>query len=580
MNTSSLDSDGPDDAVTGGQIVVESLLALGIRFVFGVPGGQTLAITNALRDANPIRFVTARHEGAAACMADAIGRLTASPGVCMATTGPGATNMITGIGGAFRDSSPVIAIACNNRLASLDKDDAQAADHIAIFRPLVKWAKLVVDAQSIPQAIAEAYIRATTSCPGPVLLDFARDVLEGPADSRTLEEARRIDRLVTFTRERVDGDRARIAEAARLLRAARRPAMWLGNGVKLSDAGGAALTVARALDMPVITTFNGIGAVATTDPLVYGPLSRMGTELSSRVLADADVLVAAGNSFNAISTSRWSLKLPAHIIQIDIDPTTLGRYYADRTLGILGDARAVLTALADALAGASGDGEAAKARSQRLASLAEARGEWWRKASDRGPVRAGVMPPDAVMTAVREVTPDDTIAVFDAGNPGVWSYLWEINQPGTYMKPVGYGNMGFAVPAAIAAKLQHPKTPVVAFVGDGSLGMTLGELETVAREKLPICIVVLNDRGYGNIRQEQIVNYAGRTVGVDFTDVDYAAVARASGLQGVRVDALEDLREAISAALASGHPWLVEALIDPEVNAWTFPLFRRYEVGD
>ena len=140
--------------------------------------------------------------------------------------------------------------------------------------------------------------------------------------------------------------------------------------------------------------------------------------------------------------------------------------------------------------------------------------------------------------------------------------------------------MGFAVPAAIAAKLERPDEPVIAFVGDGSLGMTLGELETVAREKLPICIVVMNDRGYGNIRQEQIVHFAGRTVGVDFTDVNYAAVARASGLEGVRVDTAEALGEAVQAAFASQRPWLVEALIDPEVNAWTFPLFRRYEIGD
>ena len=292
-------------------------------------------------------------------------------------------------------------------------------------------------------------------------------------------------------------------------------------------------------------------------------------------------LLAVGNSFNAISTARWSLKLPARIVQIDIDPTILGRYYADRTLGILGDARAVLSALAGELAEAAADGEAGAARRKRLAGLAEARQSWWRKASETGGgTHAGVIAPDAVMAVVRKVTPKDAIAVFDAGNPGVWSYLWEITSPGTYLKPVGFGNMGFAVPAAIAAKLEHPDEPVIAFVGDGSLGMTLGELETVAREKLPICIVVMNDRGYGNIRQEQIVHFAGRTVGVDFTDVNYAAVARASGLEGVRVDTAEALGEAVQAAFASQRPWLVEALIDPEVNAWTFPLFRRYEIGD
>ena len=161
----------------------------------------------------------------------------------------------------------------------------------------------------------------------------------------------------------------------------------------------------------------------------------MGTELSSRVLADTDVLLAVGNSFNAISTARWSLKLPAQIVQIDIDPTILGRYYADRTLGILGDARAVLSALAGELAEAAADGEAGAARRKRLAGLAEARQSWWRKASETGgDTHAGVIAPDAVMAVVRKVTPKDAIAVFDAGNPGVWSYLWEITSPGTYLE--------------------------------------------------------------------------------------------------------------------------------------------------
>jgi acetolactate synthase-1/2/3 large subunit len=254
----------------------------------------------------------------------------------------------------------------------------------------------------------------------------------------------------------------------------------------------------------------------------------------------------------------------------------IGRYYADRTLGILGDARSVLAALAGEL-GKSKEDAAAKARGKRIAALAGERGKWRTRAAEKGKASpAGIAPPELI-AAVRAATPDDAVAVFDAGNPGVWSYLWEITRPGTYMKPVGFGNMGFAVPAGIAAQLQRPEEPVVVFVGDGSLGMTLGELETVAREKLPICIVVMNDRGYGNIRQEQIVHFNGRTVGVDFTDVDYAAVARASGLQAVRVDKVEDLAKAVRKAFESGKPWLIDALIDRDVNAWTFPLFRRYE---
>lgn len=578
------------ETLTGGRLVVETLRALGIGTVFGVPGGQTLAITDAIIDEPGIRFVTARHEGAAACMADAVGRLTGKPAVCLSTTGPGATNLLTGVGGAFRDSSPMLVITCNNRLPDLDRDDAQAADHVAIFRPLVKWAKLVSHPSTIVQALQEAYLRATSGCPGPVLVDFARDALEASIDPQLLDRlgAKYAETAVNghlgFVRH--PGDPERIREAAVLLAGARSPVLWLGNGAKLSGAGEAALALAELLDMPVITTFNGIGAVPTTHALVYGPLSRMGTSLSTRVLAGADVLLAIGNSFNAISTSRWSLELPESIIQVDVDPTVVGRYYAPRTLGIVGDAYTVAVALAGEIeagpdATADGGGAAsAQARRSRLAELAQARLDWWGQAQLPAESEPGKIAPDAVIRTVRSSVPEETLAIFDAGNPGVWSYLWEIPRPNTYLKPVGFGNMGFALPAAIGAGVVAPDSPIVAFVGDGSLGMSLGELETLARERSPACIVVMNDGGYGNIRQEQLIHYGNRTIGVDFGNVDYAAVARACGVDAVRVRTEGELADAVARGTQRPGPYLVEVLIDPSVNAWTFPLFQQFEVEE
>lgn len=566
--------------LTGGQLVVETLRALGVEAVFGVPGGQTLSITDAILDQPDIRFVTARHEGAAACMADAVGRITRKPGVCLATTGPGATNLLTGVGGAFRDSSPVMVLTCNNRLPDLDRDDAQAADHVAIFRPLVKWAKLVSHPSTIVQVLQEAYLRATTGCPGPVLVDFARDAIESSLDSRLLDAVPVAAEVAAAEPERIPGDPERVRGAADTLRDAERPVLWLGNGTKLSDAGDAALALAEELEMPVVTTFNGIGAVPTTHPLVYGALSRMGTELSTRVLADADVVLAVGNSFNAISTSRWSLQLPEQIIQVDVDPATIGRYYAGRTLGILGDARAVLTALREAVQGAGGQEDAAGRRRERLEALAQARTEWWDRAAGTVESQPGTVSPDAVVRLVRDAVPDDTVAIFDAGNPGVWSYVWEIREGGSYLKPVGFGNMGFAVPAAVGAGVVAPDRPILAFVGDGSLGMCLGELETLAREQTPACIVVMNDSGYGNIRQEQLVHYGDRTIGVDFAEVNYAEVAKACGVDAVRVTDELALADAVRGAIGRRGPFLVEVVIDPDVNAWTFPLFQQFEVEE
>jgi acetolactate synthase-1/2/3 large subunit len=192
-------------------------------------------------------------------------------------------------------------------------------------------------------------------------------------------------------------------------------------------------------------------------------------------------------------------------------------------------------------------------------------------------VSAELISPAAVMRVVREVVPDETIAIVDAGNPGVWSYLWDVRGPRTYIKPVGFGNMGFAVPAAIGAHVAVPGTPIVTFVGDGSLGMSLGELETIARESVPTVIVVMNDSGYGNIRQEQIVHYGtDRTIGVDFLDVDFATVARGCGIDSERVSSEAGLASAVEKGLSSGKPYLIDVSIDPGVNAWTFPPFQPY----
>jgi acetolactate synthase-1/2/3 large subunit len=560
---------------TGGELVVDTLRALGVQHVFGIPGGQTLAITDAILDRADIAFVTTRHEGAAACMADAVGRLTGQPGVCLATTGPGATNLITGVGGALRDSSPVLVITCNNRLADLGRDDAQAAEHVAIFRPLTKWATLVSDPLTIPRVIHEAAIRATSGCPGPVLLDFTRSALEAPVALDQIDgvhfpsEARSVVRQVPG--QRMYADPALVEQAAALLLRAGSPVMWIGNGVQLSGAADATLGLAEALDLPVITTFNALGAVETGHPNVFGPLSRMGTTLSRQVIDGCDLLLAIGNSLNAISTSRWRLDLPGTIMQIDADPCNLGANYPMRTLGIAGDARAVVNQLSQVIAAAPERATRSALRSERLARLAQLKTDWWAEADDAD-MEAAPMPPTALIKAIRRETPEDTVLLVDAGNPGVWSHLWQVRRPGQYLKPVGFGNMGFALPAAIAAKLLEPERPVVALVGDGALGMTMGELETLVRERLPICIVIMNDIGYGNIRQEELVHYGDRVIGVDFVDADYAAIARGFGIASHRAESAEELATAMKAIFDSGDAGLVDARIDPAINAWTHSL--------
>lgn len=562
-------------SVTGGELVVGMLESLGVRTVFGVPGGQTLAITDAILASPVIDFVTARHENAAAVMADAYGRLTGTPGVCLATTGPGATNLLTGVGGAVRDSSPMLVLTCNNAGENIHRDDAQNADHVELFRPLTKFSRLVAHPGALCQALEEAYLNAMSGNPGPAHLDFARDTIEGPvadADAAVPEGEHPMRRWVV---QRPRADVHVLADVAGRLGRAERPVLWLGNGCNRSGAGGAALALAETLRMPVITTFNGIGTVPTTHPLVFGALSRMGTRLSSRVMADADLVLAVGNSLNAVSTGRWRMDLP-HVIQIDVDPTMLGRYYGRRTTGVVADARVTLEELRTLLADRADEFSAR--RSAWTAELKQAEELWWREPDAVAePAHTDGLSPAEVVRRLRSAAPDDTLLIPDAGNPGVWSYLWQIRQPGSYIKPVGFGNMGFAVPAAVAAAVAAPERPVLALVGDGSLGMSLAELETLVRVGGRVAVVVLNDAGYGNIRQEQIVHYEGRTIGVDFGPSDYARVARGLGLPAERTTRLDDLAKHVAETLEGRTPALFDVPIDRSVNAWTYPAFRPYE---
>jgi len=560
------------EKLTGGMLVVKMLESLGVTHVFGVVGGQTLAITDALIDTPSIEFVHTRHEGAAAVMADAFGRLTGRPAVAIATTGPGATNLLTGVGGAYRDSSPSLIITCNNNGENIHKDDAQNADHVQIFSPFTKYARLVAHASSIKQAMEEAYVNAMTGNPGPVHLDFARDTIEHVVDNPP--EVPDIHPARAWVGTRPVASASRIAAVAERVLAAKRPVIWVGNGGNRARAADEVLSLAEALGIPVLTTFNGMGAVPTTHPLVFGALSRMGTNLTSRVMAEADLVLALGNSLNAVSTGRWRLTLP-EVIQVDVDPAMIGRYYGDVTTGVVGDLGAFSADLVAATAERAAQARASRA--EWLESLQHAEKQWWEMSASLEPEHKGVISPAVVVRALRDATPDDAVLIPDAGNPGVWSFLWQMDEPYRYIKPVGFGNMGFALPAAIASVAAAPDRPVLALIGDGSLGMSLGELETLARTGGPVCVVVLNDSSYGNIRQEQVLHFNGRTTGVDFGDVDFATVAKGMGLPGKRVTDVVDLVETAGLAFASGKPYVIDVVLDRAPSAWTYPAFVPHE---
>ncbi|WP_329386660.1 thiamine pyrophosphate-binding protein [Streptomyces sp. NBC_01716] len=553
---------------TGGQVVVDLLTSLGVEYVFGVVGGQTLAITDAIIDTPGIQLVHTRHENAAAVMMDAYGRLTGTPAACISTTGPGATNLLTGVGGAYRDSSPGFVLTCNNNGENIHKDDAQNADHVELLKPLVKYSRLVAHSSSIKQAMEEAYVNALTGNPGPVHLDFARDTIEGQVPDPPVVPAVHPSRA--WVTERPSANLVALARVAERVLRAERPVIWLGNGGNRARASEDVLALADALGIPVVTTFNGIGSVPTTHPLVFGAVSRMGTTLSGEVLGDADLVLALGNSLNAVSTTRWRRELP-EVIQVDVEPAMIGRYYSEITQGVVGDLGSFARDLVTATAGHAADAKAGRA--EWISSLDKARTDWWRASEVTDTAAEGPLSPADIVRTLREVAPDETLLIPDAGNPGVWSFLWEIRRPNSYIKPVGFGNMGFALPSAIAASLIDPARPVLALIGDGSLGMSMGEIETLARVGGNVCVVVLNDSSYGNIRQEQELHFDGRTTGVDFGTVDFGMVARAMGVDGEVVTGLAALRQRVADAFAAGTPVILDVPIDRAANAWTFPSF-------
>lgn len=539
-------------------LVVATLQEQGVEVIFGIPGGHTLSLNDALVDST-IRFVATRHEYGAASAAAAWGRLRRRPGVCLATCGPGATNLATGLAAALRDSNPMIALTVNNTLRDMGWEDAQHADAVAVLAPLAKWSYQVKHADEVSAAVAEAFRVAMSGKPGPVHLDFARDMLEtaqaefvGPGSVRVADP------------QRPQPAPDALAAAAARIAQAQRPVVWAGNGLRCSDAAAPVLAFAQAQQCAVLTTFNGIGSVPTTHPNVFGCRSRVGTRLADQILAEADLVIVAGNSLNGVSTTRWSLKLP-EIVQVDIEPSRMGRRYLAATQ-VAGDLGAVFQRLAGEEAGANLAG-----RTDWLASLRHRREAWRAEAFSRKSRPGAPVLPQEIVAAMDEFSRPDTVWCVDASNCGIWTHLLTIAPGMDYMRPVNFSNMGFALPAAIGAKLAQPARDVAVLAGDGAMGMTLAELETAARLELPLPIIVMNDGGYGNIRQEQEHKYGPRTHGVHLGDIRFAEVCRAMGGDGVRVETVGQLPAALAQARAATGPFVLDVLTDPDESVWSKP---------
>lgn len=543
---------------TGGQAVVKVLEEFGAKAVFGVPGGQTLSVTNAIYDTD-VRFIHTRHENAAACAADGWGRLTGEPGICLATTGPGATNLITGLGGAFRDSSPVIALVFQNKLPDAGKGDAQESNHEALFTSIVKKYIPVRSASTVVWAMREAYRVAKTGRPGPVVVDLYRDVVEDQTTDYTYEEPSSYCVMADAVPYQED-----IQAAVQDIQASKKPCIWCGNGVKLAKAAPEVMELSKLMCAPIVTTYNGIAAIPGDFENLVGPRSRHGSTIALKTIEDADCIVLVGSSLTAISTNRWGIQAK-NIIQIDIVPENIGRHYPV-SVGLVGNAKKTLEEITTALTATGYKGDPSY-RDEIFAGKSE-----WAKKVFSGDIinkEATPVPPIALMMELQNILKENSVLAVDAGNPGAWTHLINFKKDVTYMKPVNYGNMGFAIPAAIGCKTAEPEKEVIALLGDGSLGMTLADLETASRENLNIIVLLVNDCAFGNIKQEELFKTGEpRYIGVEFPEIDYVAVAKDLGYEGIIVRKASELSGAFEQARKSGKPFMIEVKLDGSYSVW------------
>ena len=544
----------------------------GVRHVFGVPGGQTLALYDAILDREPgLQHVLVRDERSAAYAADAYARVTGRAGVCDATVGPGAAKLPSGLGEALGASVPVVALVSDlpARLAPHRYRSAasQALDQAALLAAVTKWQATVPDAATLPALVRQAFREATTGRPGPVALFLPQDVLDGPAPDYVPLPPSRFGGFPAF---RPAPDPDDVAAAAAMLQGARRPFILAGGGVLHSGAGTDLTALAEALSAAVGTTLSGKGAIAEDHPLSVGVTGSMGTSAAAAALAEADVVLLAGTKAGSGPTFGWTLPAPGQaIVQLDLDPAELGRAFPVAA-AVLADARpglrGLLTALDEAAAGAP-DRTAWRSRIAELTASWRAERDVER-ASDAVPIA-----PQRVLAEIEAVLGADDILICDASLASGWGgvYLEQRRAGRQVLCPRGQAGLGYALPAAIGVATARPEGRTVVLAGDGAMGYAAGELATVTELGLPVTVVVLNNRSLGWIRWYRRINFGRGWEDEDFSDVRFADVARAFGLAGMRVAEPGRLAGALRTACSAPGPALLDVVTEP----WQTPIIAH-----
>uniref|UniRef100_A0A7V3YKJ3 Acetolactate synthase n=1 Tax=Candidatus Caldatribacterium californiense TaxID=1454726 RepID=A0A7V3YKJ3_9BACT len=539
----------------GAQVLVELLKKEGVECIFGYPGGAVLDIYDALFDTPEIRHILVRHEQGAAHAADGYARTTGKVGVCIATSGPGATNLVTGLATAYMDSIPIVALTGQVFTHLIGKDSFQEADTTGITMPITKHNFLVTNAEDLPHVIREAFYIASSGRPGPVLVDLPRDVQQKMIELVYPEKIK-----IPGYRPTYKGHAKQIKLAAEAIGEAKRPLLYVGGGVIASGASEVLFELATKADIPVVHTLMGKGAFPESHPLSLGMLGMHGTYWANKAVMRCDLLIAVGARFDDRVTGKLDTFAPhARIIHIDIDPAEIGKNVKPH-IPIVGDARMVLAEIVKRL------------EPMTHPEWHEEIAQWKREYTPKYRESKKLLPHQVIERIYEKTKHLDTIVVTDVGQHQMWAaQKYPREKPRTWASSGGLGTMGYGLPASIGAQVGNPDKTVILISGDGSIFMKIQELVTAVNYCLPIKIFVMNNEFLGMVRQWQGCLYRGRYSCTRLVNPDIARVAQAFGAVGISVTTKDELDRAIDEALKTqDRPALVDCHIEEEENVLPF----------
>ncbi len=543
--------------MSGSQALTQGLWSEGVRTIFGIPGGQIMPVYDALYDSE-IRHILARHEQCAAHMADGYARASGHPGVCMSTSGPGATNLVTGIATAFADSSPIVAITGQVAKPFIGKDAFQECDTIGIVTPITKYTLQPMEPNEIPEAIKKAFLIASTGRPGPVLIDIPRDVQTGVSDISIPDKVE-----VRGYKPHIKPHPLQIERATDLLLNADKPMIWSGGGVIIANAAPQLRAIAELLLAPVVTSLIGKGSFPENHPLSLGPIGMHGRPEANKMVCETDCLLAVGVRFSDRSTGRFDeFCQDASIIHIDIDPAELGKNKKPN-LPIVADVGIALNELLAAIK---------RKLAKREETAWSKRIEEVKNQFQNGSFGESKGYQPHIVEKIREILPPEGILTTEVGKNQMWGELYyKVIEPRTWITSTGLGTMGFGFPAAIGAKVAKPDVPVVDLAGDGSFRMTENSLAVCVDEHIPVTVVILNNSSLGMVEQWQRLFHDKRYSAVKLSgSPDFVKLAEAYGAQGFRAQSIEEFGKVFKEAIKSEVATVIDCPVAPDEDVFPF----------